>query len=260
MVSALVSPFAFYATLAITVYSFVINYLFGHQTFWKAFPSYIMSKLRILYRIVTQTKAKSLSFQEDKAISLNTIDDDLLLVILTYLKPYEITIITSTSNAISKLCNHHYLWRCINERMLAEAKGVINENSLYQLQIKQSADISPKILFFQNFRLISSYILSYGIRTDHDLIEGVEQCNCRLMVSGEIYDLTHFKMEHPGGIDVLLEWNGTDVSKQFRLAHHSDFAKGLAKNYLIWSTRKLLGRRGILAKSLSQSLNYNSYI
>jgi cytochrome b involved in lipid metabolism len=257
MVNALVSPFVFYAILAITVYSFVINYLFGHQTFWKAFPSYLISTLRILNRVVTRTKVKSLSYQEEKAVSLNTIDDDLLLIILNYLKPYEITAITSTSKSISQLCNHHYLWRCINERMLVEAKGVINEQSLHQLRNKKSADISPKILFFQNFRLISSYILSFGIRTDHELVEDVEQFKCRLMVSGEIYDLTHFKMQHPGGIDVLLEWNGTDVTKQFRLAHHSDFAKGLAKNYLIWSTRKLLGRRGTLAKSLSQSLNCN---
>ncbi|OJD32087.1 cytochrome b5 [Diplodia corticola] len=45
-----------------------------------------------------------------------------------------------------------------------------------------------------------------------------------LAVHGQVYDLTAFAVDHPGGIDVLVETAGTDATETYDYAGHSDGA------------------------------------
>ena len=55
-----------------------------------------------------------------------------------------------------------------------------------------------------------------------------------IIIDRNIYDLTDFIDDHPGGPSILSEWNGRDASRTFHLAAHSTYAQKLAKKFLIW--------------------------
>ncbi|TNN06149.1 Cytochrome b5 reductase 4 [Schistosoma japonicum] len=60
-----------------------------------------------------------------------------------------------------------------------------------------------------------------------------------------VYDITKFSLYHPGGVDVLLEYAGTDASEAFRTAHSyvsTNMISRLQKGYLIQSAP---GRSGM---------------
>ncbi|KAL6831498.1 hypothetical protein J3E69DRAFT_329583 [Trichoderma sp. SZMC 28015] len=54
-----------------------------------------------------------------------------------------------------------------------------------------------------------------------------------MTIHGEIYDVTKYVMDHPGGIEVLLEAAGTDASDPFDNAGHSDDAFDLMTPFRI---------------------------
>ncbi|XP_016966396.1 uncharacterized protein LOC108035329 [Drosophila biarmipes] len=56
---------------------------------------------------------------------------------------------------------------------------------------------------------------------------------CWLIIKGNVYDVTKFLSEHPGGGDVLLEYGGKDATKAFKQAGHSSDAERDLKNYKI---------------------------
>ncbi|KAH8343151.1 hypothetical protein KR059_005754 [Drosophila kikkawai] len=72
----------------------------------------------------------------------------------------------------------------------------------------------------------------------YDLTEVAQQNGkngkpCWLIIKGNVYDVTKFLSEHPGGSDVLLEYGGKDASKAFKQAGHSSDAEKDLKNYKI---------------------------
>ncbi|KAH8295687.1 hypothetical protein KR018_003689 [Drosophila ironensis] len=56
---------------------------------------------------------------------------------------------------------------------------------------------------------------------------------CWLIIKGNVYDVTKFLNEHPGGGDLLLEYGGKDASKAFKQAGHSSDAERDLKKYKI---------------------------
>ncbi|KAL5088698.1 hypothetical protein Trisim1_006385 [Trichoderma cf. simile WF8] len=54
-----------------------------------------------------------------------------------------------------------------------------------------------------------------------------------MTIHGEVYDVTKYVMDHPGGIEVLLEAAGTDASDPFDNAGHSDDAFDLMTPFRI---------------------------
>ncbi|KAH8256180.1 cytochrome b5 [Drosophila bipectinata] len=60
---------------------------------------------------------------------------------------------------------------------------------------------------------------------------------CWLIIKGNVYDVTNFLAEHPGGGDALLEYGGKDASKAFKQAGHSSDAERDLKNYKIGELR-----------------------
>ncbi|EDW41681.1 GM24442 [Drosophila sechellia] len=56
---------------------------------------------------------------------------------------------------------------------------------------------------------------------------------CWLIIKGNVYDVTKFLGEHPGGGEALLEYGGKDATKAFKQAGHSSDAEKDLKNYKI---------------------------
>ncbi|KAG6462124.1 hypothetical protein O3G_MSEX013063 [Manduca sexta] len=64
------------------------------------------------------------------------------------------------------------------------------------------------------------------------------KCRCKrddavLIIHNEVYDVTKFLADHPGGEEVLLEKAGQDASEPFEDVSHSSDARALMKKYKI---------------------------
>jgi len=59
-----------------------------------------------------------------------------------------------------------------------------------------------------------------------------------VVIFDEVYDVTEFQAEHPGGVFVFRDYGGKDVSFGFNAAQHSTTACNLMKKYLIGRLRK----------------------
>eukprot|EP00158_Paraphelidium_tribonemae_P000537 Partr_v1_DN22734_c0_g1_i1_m37752 putative Cytochrome b5 len=71
----------------------------------------------------------------------------------------------------------------------------------------------------------------------------LEQHNTRekgiwFSIHGEVYNVTEFLDEHPGGEEVLLEQAGMDATEGFEDVGHSESARSELKQYLIGSMAK----------------------
>lgn len=54
-----------------------------------------------------------------------------------------------------------------------------------------------------------------------------------VVISGEVYDLTHWAQRHPGGLKVLLAWAGKDATRAFQAAKHTPTTDVLRLNFRI---------------------------
>ncbi|CDY47078.1 hypothetical protein BRARA_C01385 [Brassica rapa] len=54
--------------------------------------------------------------------------------------------------------------------------------------------------------------------------------DCWLIISGKVYDVTHFMDEHPGGDEVFLSSAGKDATFDFEDVGHSEDARELMKD------------------------------
>ncbi|GIY68489.1 hypothetical protein CDAR_398402 [Caerostris darwini] len=54
-----------------------------------------------------------------------------------------------------------------------------------------------------------------------------------LIIHDDVYDVTKFASEHPGGVEILLDWAGQDATDGFEDANHSLDAREEMENYKI---------------------------
>ncbi|KAK6619077.1 hypothetical protein RUM44_003459 [Polyplax serrata] len=57
--------------------------------------------------------------------------------------------------------------------------------------------------------------------------------DCWIVLYDRVYDVTEFLQEHPGGLDVLLEYAGRDATLAYRGFGHSAQAWQILQKYLI---------------------------
>ncbi len=96
--------------------------------------------------------------------------------------------------------------------------------------------MEPQFAFFDSYFRLVNLILS---KCSHD------QSNaCMVRVNGTLYDLSTFQFKHPGGQSILLEWNGKDATRIFRLANHSQIANNLATKLAVLSDKEIVGKPG----------------
>ncbi|OWR50501.1 Cytochrome b5 type B [Danaus plexippus plexippus] len=54
-----------------------------------------------------------------------------------------------------------------------------------------------------------------------------------MIIHDDVYDVTRFLNEHPGGEDTLLEYAGKDGTQAFEDVHHSEDAREIMKKFKI---------------------------
>ncbi|KAL1925204.1 uncharacterized protein VTP21DRAFT_87 [Calcarisporiella thermophila] len=59
--------------------------------------------------------------------------------------------------------------------------------------------------------------------------------NLYIIIHNNVFDVTKFQEEHPGGEEVLLEEAGKDATEAFEDIGHSDEARELMQNFLVGS-------------------------
>jgi len=57
--------------------------------------------------------------------------------------------------------------------------------------------------------------------------------SCWIVINDQVYDVTKFLEEHPGGEEVLLEQAGKDATENFEDVGHSTDARTMMKDYLV---------------------------
>ncbi|XP_021968211.1 cytochrome b5 [Folsomia candida] len=57
--------------------------------------------------------------------------------------------------------------------------------------------------------------------------------SCWIVIADNVYDVTKFLEEHPGGEEVLLEQAGKDATENFEDVGHSTDARTMMKDYLV---------------------------
>ncbi|CAD7083108.1 unnamed protein product [Hermetia illucens] len=62
---------------------------------------------------------------------------------------------------------------------------------------------------------------------------GVDKPTVWIIISNQVYDVTKFIDEHPGGRELIMEHAGSDATKDFKSAGHSGSAYKDLKKYLI---------------------------
>lgn len=65
--------------------------------------------------------------------------------------------------------------------------------------------------------------------------------SCWIEIDGNVYDVTEFLYEHPGGEAILLNVSGKPgAGKKFAAANHSGVAKNIMAEYAIgkWEAKK----------------------
>jgi len=194
------------------VHALVTNILFGHPTYWRqATPKKSASSDKLAL------------FCANKTWDLERVHPDLLLQIFGYLNPQELTVIAQVSKQYNKMSLKCNLWDDLILRIPA---------SLREPHVQLYLDDSSIHRYFRLLNLISCTLLA-----DNESII--------IRVHGDLYDLTHFAPEHPGGMAILEDYQGGDGTRIFDLAKHSEFARELMLNLVIFSTAEYTGSLGL---------------
>ena len=57
--------------------------------------------------------------------------------------------------------------------------------------------------------------------------------NAWVAINGNVYDVTNWHLDHPGGSELLLEYAGKDATKLFEAVQHSDDAIATRDSFLV---------------------------
>lgn len=205
--SSLLISDAFALACFVVGYSLVVSNIFGHPSFWR--QHYFTRNDFTIRCSITAVERTAVQHKRSKRRSLDFLDVHVLLELLYYLSPVDLLCVSRLSRAYSKAVNKQELWINLGKRCF---------NSVPRLRPDET---NSKLKFFNQMRCYPICVATAR--------EGLN-----LVINGAVYDLSTFVVEHPGGEEILLEWNNRDATKAFSLALHSRVALKSAKKYLIW--------------------------
>lgn len=74
-----------------------------------------------------------------------------------------------------------------------------------------------------------------------------ERNDCWMAIRGEVYDVTKYLADHPGGVDIMLEFAGKDATEAFENAGHSEDADEIMADYRIGALKGGAARKAAAA-------------
>ena len=84
--------------------------------------------------------------------------------------------------------------------------------------------------------------------------------DCWIAIENEVYNITDYLEEHPGGMNILLDHAGTDATNDFIDIGHSQEAIDLLKKYHIYHLNNLENKRNVNKnKNCISTLRKNLY-
>ncbi len=257
---AISHPFAWNAVVFLFAYSFVINILFGHRTFWRttsAFTNIFNSMRRKVNKLFgSRHGPKSMSYyppviwkegpkqtiSTTKSSLSNILDDNSFLHCLTFLSPVDILSMECVSKASKTLCSQNHLWHVFGTKLQSQVMSLPGLCNFPYSSFDATSKCPDRVKLFLYHRFIVRYLLEARDINDDDTRPS--ENICRLLIFGDVYDLSMFLNEHPGGEHILFEWRGKDATRQFLIANHSEFAKSILPNNILWDSSKAFGRKG----------------
>jgi cytochrome b involved in lipid metabolism len=227
-----------YLLVFLAIYSLIINYIFGHKTFWRYYPSYIFSKCnKLVHEIFGLSRHHEVRISSSHQFTFQALNDDLIIRCLSFISPCDLLEVGTTCKQMYTYSEHSFLWQQLQKLMITSTNEITKDKPYADISFSSFRlvrwSLSEKRFTFCLYSVLISHILAISLGSDEA---------CYIKVNGNIFDLTIFQNEHPGGIEVLRNWKGKDASKPFHVAHHSLFALNLSVNYLIWSRKEILGR------------------
>eukprot|EP00997_Jenningsia_sp_PLL12_P009154 NODE_6062_length_534_cov_15.746392_g5309_i0.p1 GENE.NODE_6062_length_534_cov_15.746392_g5309_i0~~NODE_6062_length_534_cov_15.746392_g5309_i0.p1 ORF type:complete len:126 (+),score=24.72 NODE_6062_length_534_cov_15.746392_g5309_i0:63-440(+) len=69
--------------------------------------------------------------------------------------------------------------------------------------------------------------------TEEEVKKHTTQEDCWLIIGGNVYDVTKFLDDHPGGVDTILDQAGIDATDEFEAVGHSQQALEMLPDYKI---------------------------
>lgn len=220
-------------SIIILIYSFAINFFFGHKQFWN-WSCFMMFELPCFKSLVSVSRIKKLreNFIERSLFTL--LPDEIFLRVFSHFTAYELIHLASISKQFRTLSQNCSLWTDLRLQL---------EESVQSCCLKKSLNLFPRQ------KIASSCQIEWFFIT---VREAMKFLTCELshkhifvIIWGSIYDVSMFLDDHPGGPLILLEWNGKDATRLFELANHSSFANKLKGNMLIWSPVAVSGNIGL---------------
>lgn len=241
-------------SLFIILYSLIINAIFGHGTVWKSsiyeskrwflfYCSYFRGERRTRRekKKILISKQSSISLLQAKAERcLGIINDDISLIIFSYLTVFDLINISITSNKLNNLVNNSLIWDNLRTKLLKSVLKMhptnlsLLVNGSYKCKYNDK-QLNPKEIFFQ-------LLLNFPMNLIKYIMMEKEPRFC-LIIKRSVYDLTDFLEYHPGGKEIIMEWNNKDATRVFSLANHSSLALKNSEKYMIWSPIRLIGSK-----------------
>lgn len=255
-------------------YSFLINISYGHQTFWRdidglltplqseLFPrslsktnvislmSLVMEKIPVNHEKCSESlRYKTESLVKQVLDPVRVLNSDLIHHMLCYLSVGDLCTSSMVDKRWRSAAEQRPIWECQYQRLL---QAIIRNQKRFCSSSMSGSDslitfapysdrstLMTKAQFCEQYFHLREAVLTSS-RQYQLSVEEENTISCRVLLNGDIYDLTSFLDDHPGGAQILQEWNGQDASFIFSLASHSRYALQRAESFMIWSSRRLL--------------------
>jgi len=255
-----ISVFAIFLTV-LTWY--ITNVHFGHKTFFSS-PNLKFDcdfqALRFLLaeipKIFVSSSSQCTTPSHPASISLHSLSHEILDQILVYLKPADLVCAVSiASRFFYQKVENESLWhqRFKDFDTLKMLKSTHNE-LFHKLIFQGTASFGDHVLLYN--RAIEKLLPEHSWKHNFFLklhLQPTEILRCfskwgRLVVRihFDVYDLTEFANEHPGGDSILREYAGGNATKEFAHFAHSSAAQNMMKQFMIYSSFSILGKRGTI--------------
>eukprot|EP01031_Cornospumella_fuschlensis_P031162 gene31162-37661_t len=166
--------------------------------------------------------------KETAALQLGLLEHDVSMHMLSYLSPYDILQLMQTCQSQLQQCQRPHVWQQLFDQAVSKLR---NRTSVEISQSLSKSPLPPHRAYFSICKDAIAHIAEH-----HNV--------CCVFIHGNLYDVTAFLAEHPGGASILLDYVRRDATREFQLANHSYIALDLARSLLVVSHVDVFGHKG----------------
>ncbi len=177
-----------------SIYSYAIDVLFGHKSFWQDWSVYLNSPIQ---RTSSDSNIKSLVFNMKKKIASGnflSLNHDILVHILQYLNAKELLFMSSVNKYFNTVIAHNHLWKKLFENFIFYNPAIRNDKYIIGIYNEESKNLNKLTFHKIMAALPMNYITQY--QTESLFL---------VIINKKLYNLMDFIYDHPGGTLMLLD-------------------------------------------------------